>query len=102
MKPPGYVPTPVEREESWWQIDGRDCYVTIERRPAYCDRGRFIAKVFPLPGTPLYLSFDSQDGWPRYYFDWDRMLAEIGAWMEVREQVPDDAVPDPTTATIPS
>jgi hypothetical protein len=70
----------------YWSIEGRECEVTIEPRPGWCDRGRFIAKVHPRGA--LAREFDEQDGWPRYYFDWDRMLAEIQAWLTCRGQVP--------------
>jgi hypothetical protein len=56
--------------------------LTIEPRPAHCDRGRWIAKSFgdPRDGRPL----DGQEGWPRYYFDLDRARAEIQEWVEAR------------------
>lgn len=73
----------------WWMVDGLDCEISIESRPAWCDRGRFIAKLHTKPGgNRLRLSVDSQDGWPRYYFDWDRMLGEIEAWLNCRGQYP--------------
>jgi hypothetical protein len=78
MTPPD---SEVVEHDGWWSIDTEFCQVTIEPRPVYCDRGRFIAKAFP---RHLALGFDEQDGWPRYYFDWDRMLAEIDAWLKVR------------------
>ncbi len=67
-------------------ILGKDCEITIEDRPSYCDRGNYIAKVFPKKGTQLAQSLDDQDGWPRYYFDLARAKAEIDAWLEKREQ----------------
>lgn len=69
----------------WWSVNGRECEITIERRPHYCDRGNFIAKVHPR--GMFATSFDGQDGWPRYYFDWDRMIAEIEAWLVKRRQL---------------
>jgi len=70
----------------YWEIKARECLISIESRPFYCDRGNWIAKLHPTPGTKLALSIDAHDGWPRYYFDWDRMLAEIEAWLEKRGQ----------------
>jgi hypothetical protein len=72
----------------WWMVDGKDCQVSLEQRPYYCDRGNFIAKLHPIPGTELARELDHQDGWPRYYFDFDRMLAEVEAWLVKRGQMP--------------
>ena len=72
----------VVEHPGWWSVEAEFCRVTIEPRPVYCDRGRFIAKVFP--SGDFSLSFNEQDGWPRYYFDWDRMMAEIDAWLDCR------------------
>lgn len=69
----------------YWSVRGRECEITIEKRPHYCDRGRYIAKLFP-EGT-LALEIDYFDGWPRYYFDWDRMLGELEDWLSRRRQL---------------
>ena len=66
-------------------IVGRECLITLEPRPHYCDRGNWIAKLFPT-GT-LLRDIDEADGWPRYYFDADRAKAEIEAWLIRRGQV---------------
>jgi hypothetical protein len=73
----------IVEHDGWWSIERPYCQVTIEQRPPYCDRGRYLAKVFP--SGHYVLEFDDQDGWPRYYFDWDRMLAELRAWLAVRD-----------------
>lgn len=70
----------------WWKAPLRDGFISIETRPSYCDRGHYICKLFPTGA--LAVSIDAHDGWPRYYFDWDRMLAELEAWAEKRNQVP--------------
>lgn len=66
-------------------IEGRHCIVNIEPRPNYCDRGRFIVKVFTDAGTPALV--DSADCFPRYYFGEDAMMSEIKAWMNARSQL---------------
>lgn len=71
---------PLEYQE----IRGKECTVTLERRPHYCDRGNYIAKLFPF--GKLVLSIDHADMWPRYYFDEARAKAEIEAWLEKRGQ----------------
>lgn len=67
-------------------IRGRDCQITLERRPYYCDRGNYIAKLFTDTGSKLALSIDGADMWPRYYFDYQHAKAEIEAWLTKRGQ----------------
>lgn len=69
----------------WQEIAGRECVVTLEPRPAYCDRGNWIAKVFPT--GELALSMDDADAFPRYYFDETRAKLEIEAWLKKRGQL---------------
>jgi hypothetical protein len=66
------------------KIEGKECQITLEPRPYYCDRGNFIAKLFPR--GMLTLEIDEADGWPRYYFDEARAKAEIEAWLTKRGQ----------------
>jgi hypothetical protein len=66
------------------EIQGKECLITLEPRPPYCDRGNFIAKLFPT-GT-LAIDIDEADGWPRYYFDETRAKLEIEAWLTKRGQ----------------
>ncbi len=61
--------------------------IYLERRPHYCDRGDFIAKIFPAEGSELFRDFDGQDGWPRYYFDEGRAKLEIEAWLRKRRLI---------------
>lgn len=69
---------------TYWQIAGKDCDITIEPRPAYCDRGNWLAKVHVRNSREL--SIDHQDMWPRYYMDLDRAKLEIEDWMKKRGQ----------------
>lgn len=80
---------------TWYEIEGLDCEISLEPRPHYCDRGNWIAKVYNKPGgNAMRLSLDNQDGWPRYYFDYDRALAEIEAWLVKRGQmIPEERPP---------
>lgn len=52
---------------------------TIEARPSYCDRGRYIVKC----SAPL----DNQEGWPRYYFALAVAKSEAEAWLNARKEV---------------
>lgn len=69
----------------WFEIRGKECLITFEPRPHYCDRGNWIAKLFP--EGMLALSIDEADGWPRYYFDKERGMREVEAWLVKRGQV---------------
>lgn len=69
----------------WHLITGRECTIELARRPRYCDRGAWIATLDAW--GELGLSIDHADAWPRYYFDFDRALLEIEAWMVKRRQV---------------
>lgn len=74
--------------ETWWEVEGLDVLIYLERRPPYCDRGEYSAKIcVKAGGDYLRAGLDAQDGWPRYYFDWDRMLLEIEAWLVKRKQL---------------
>jgi hypothetical protein len=76
-------------DEGCWRIDGKDCWIWMQARPPYCDRGRWLAHV-ELQTTPdahKHVHLDSADGWPRYYFDLARAKAEIEAWLLKRKQV---------------
>jgi len=69
---------------NYTSIKATDCEITIEPRPHYCDRGNFLAKVFRTINSNLARDLDSQDGWPRYYFDKNRAIAECVAWLNKR------------------
>lgn len=72
------------------EITGKVHQVTLEPRPSYCDRGHFIAKVFPSPDlgedNRLAYSIDDGDAFPRYYMDETRAIEEIRAWLLWREE----------------
>lgn len=70
---------------SYLEIKGKACSITLEERPAYCDRGNYIAKLFPT--GELSREIDDQDGFPRYYFDESRAKLELEAWMRKRNQL---------------
>jgi hypothetical protein len=66
-------------------VKGRYYHVWFLPRPAYCDRGHYIAHVEAAPDAGLKFSIDEADKWPRYYMDRERMLGEIRDWLEWRE-----------------
>ncbi len=69
------------------EVIGRECTITLQERPHYCDRGAWLAKAHPKNGTRLSLDLDVSDGWPRYYFDEIRAKLECEAWLKKREQI---------------
>lgn len=78
----------------WIMIEGVDCEISLEPRPSYCDRGNWLAKIhIKAGGNAIKLNLDHADGWPRYYFDYDRALAEIEAWLVKRGQMIPDRPP---------
>jgi hypothetical protein len=72
------------QRDGWQEILGAECLITLEPRPPYCDRGNWIAKLFPT-GT-LAREIDDADRWPRYYFDEERAKLEVEAWLQKRNQ----------------
>lgn len=71
--------------EGYIEITGRDCVISVEPRPHYCDRGNYIAKLSSTTGA-LALDIDRADGWPRYYFDLTVAQQECEAWLVKRKQ----------------
>ena len=69
---------------SHWAIKGKDCEITLENRPPYCDRGNYLAKIFSTNQFDLWL--DAADGWPRYYFKFETAKDEILEWLKKRQQ----------------
>ena len=69
---------------SYQEIEGKECLITLEPRPHYCDRGNWLAKIFPCGN--LISEIDGQDGWPRYFFDEERAKLECEAWLTKRGQ----------------
>jgi len=67
------------------EIYGRECVITLEARPIYCDRGNFLAKLFP--AGALAREIDGADMWPRFYFDEQRAKLEVEAWLRKRGQL---------------
>jgi Zn ribbon nucleic-acid-binding protein len=61
-----------------WQLRYRDnLVITLEPRPYYCDRGKWIAKQFAYDE-------DAADAWPRYFMNLDRAKPECYEWAEWR------------------
>jgi len=52
-----------------------DVDVLIEKRPVYCDRGHWMAKVFGVP------NIDDGDMFPRYFMSLEAAKQEMKAWL---------------------
>jgi hypothetical protein len=65
-------------------IIGKDCEISLEPRPWYCDRGNYVAKI--MAHGMLARDLDNCDQWPRYFFDLDRAKLEVEAWLKKRKQ----------------
>lgn len=59
-------------------------HIWLAERPRHCDRGRWVAQV---DASPAFACLDDQEGFPRYYFDLDRALAELEAWINARREI---------------
>ena len=78
------MPTEWTKHYGYQELHGKDCSITLEPRPSYCDRGAFLAKLHNKP--PLAREIDAADLWPRYYFDEARAKLDIEAWLDKRRQ----------------
>lgn len=67
------------------EIEGKHCVVSVEKRPAHCDRGNYVAKVSTKDRTACHL--DGADGWPRYFFSLATAREEIEAWLRKRGEI---------------
>lgn len=69
---------------NYCEIKGRECLIAIQPRPAYCDRGNFVATLDAY--GELALDLDYADCWPRFYFDFQVAMMEVEAWLVKRKQ----------------
>ena len=69
----------------WVDIKGQDCTLCLEKRPSYCDRGRYTVKV-QVP-DPTKFTVDGADMFPRYYFRFSHMILEMYDWLKARDQL---------------
>lgn len=70
----------------WLEINTPKVAITIQRRPHYCDRGRWLVQVSSHDDRRLCI--DWADGFPRYYFHTEVVMAEVFAWMNARSLWP--------------
>lgn len=76
--------------DRYGNIEGRgDGFIIyMMARPSYCNRGRYhvlIEGTLTPRGFLLNREIDHSDGFPRYYFDRDRAMAEMRDFVNARE-----------------
>ena len=84
--------------DGWQAVRAKECTIYLVRRAWHCDRGRFLAQLFPDVGTELARSLDDADGWPRYYFDEARAKLEVEAWLDRRGLLLEQTLEEATAA----
>lgn len=74
-------------EHGYLTVDMPMVTITINKRPYYCDRGRygFFAEV--KPGFHHIINVDEADAFPRYFFSLQRGFDEMKDWEDFRNQV---------------
>lgn len=69
----------------WAEIITPKIHLYIEPRQHYCDRGRYLVKAHTINWQPGDDIIDDQDGFPRYYFNFDCMLIEIEDFLTAKK-----------------
>lgn len=68
------------------EINAKSVFIWIDKRPPYCDRGRYLLHVENMPGKlPLV---DGADFFPRYYFKMSNLFDELNEWLKINNQKP--------------
>lgn len=71
-------------------IDLNYATMLIERRPIYCDRGRYSVKAWHKLNNLEKCYIDEADQFPRYYFNFDCMVKEINSFINFRGLIIND------------
>lgn len=71
----------------YMDLQAPDCVISLEPRPVYCDRGRWIAHIF-ITGDPLKINLDAADLFPRAFFSFLCAKLEMEEWLRRRGQTP--------------
>jgi hypothetical protein len=69
----------------WVDIDLDKASMCIDKRPLYCDRGRYLLKAWHKTDKFLDFYIDDADNFPRYYFNFDCMIKELNSFIEFRK-----------------
>lgn len=66
-------------------IELSGCLWWIDKRPAYCDRGRYL---WHCAWKEQSTDAGEVPGFPRYFYNPNNMISEMITWMRVHQQVP--------------
>ena len=72
-----------EGQDRFPYVDLPDVRIFIERRPYYCDRGRY--GFWAESKVNEKLTIDFADGFPRYFFSLQRAFDEMYDWILFRD-----------------
>jgi hypothetical protein len=64
-------------------IAGLECTIWLQKRPGWCDRGRWSATLDAW--GRIGVTIDHQDAWPRYYMNLTTAKFELFEWIMHRE-----------------
>jgi hypothetical protein len=69
---------------SYLEFETAQISCSIDKRPSYCDRGRYrwLAKS----KDNRILTIDAADMFPRYFFNIGALVMEIESWLKARKQ----------------
>lgn len=67
-----------DKDDRCWSLRFSYAWVSLQQRPHYCDRGRWVAVVSGVG------NIDNADAFPRYFMDLERAKAEMGEWLAWR------------------
>lgn len=68
------------------EIDLPHAIIYVNRRPHYCDRGRFGFWVEVKRGFEIKLDIDDADFFPRYFFKLQRAFDEMKDWIDFNNE----------------
>lgn len=74
---------PGEEGLNYVDLKLKDITFCIEKRPFYCDRGRYSFKPEVINQDKVFIDF--ADFFPRYFFSLQRGLDEINDWLEFQK-----------------
>jgi hypothetical protein len=68
------------------EINAKSVFIWIDKRPPYCDRGRYLLHVENMPDKLPVV--DGADLFPRYYFKMSNLFDELNEWLKINNKNP--------------